>query len=366
MRCIRCGHDSKHKERTNRVCPGCRGKFAFEPQDGDPVTDVLFHNAIAAVSSEGRIRWGAEHLYYEICRRKRYRPAAWTTIAACFAGGLGVLVMAWFAKGHIVPVLMGIGAIGAGVFLTARRFEPPTVVMTPATFTHLYDRWVTVHGKPKGVIERQQPRPTEKSFGKRDPAHFAERKVEPDIGFYSFDRAVICDRARTVDLLVANNFHFENNCAVLSIDGYPEGPFETVRAMLKRNPRLHVFTLHDATPEGCLLATRIAKDKAWFDGKLLVVDLGLRPRHAGPFQGLLQNSIRGTTAMEGIDATEAEWLSRYALEIAAVRPEDVLRRVFQGLQAHDKDDVSGGGTTNCGSFESGTSGSDGDGADSFG
>jgi hypothetical protein len=27
---------------------------------------------------------------------------------------------------------------------------------------------------------------------------------------------VICDRAQTVDVLLANNFHFENNCAVLS------------------------------------------------------------------------------------------------------------------------------------------------------
>ena len=45
------------------------------------------------------------------------------------------------------------------------------------------------------------------------------RKLDSDIADYSFDRAVICDRARTVDLLVANNFHFENNCAVLAVDG---------------------------------------------------------------------------------------------------------------------------------------------------
>ena len=118
---------------------------------------------------------------------------------------------------------------------------------------------------------------------RREPA---APRPEPDLADYSFDRAVICDRARTVDLLLANNFHFENNCAVLSIDGYPPGPFETVRAMLKRNPRLQVFALHDATPDGCTLAHRLATDPAWFAGQVPVIDVGLRPGHAGPFQGL--------------------------------------------------------------------------------
>ena len=54
MKCIRCGHDSKYKDRDNRTCPSCKGEFAFEPQDGDPVTDMLFQNAIDAVSADGQ------------------------------------------------------------------------------------------------------------------------------------------------------------------------------------------------------------------------------------------------------------------------------------------------------------------------
>ena len=90
-------------------------------------------------------------------------------------------------------------------------------------FAKLWERWCTTHGNPAGVIERQFAR------GVTPPLRPATS--EADLGDYSFDRAVICDRARTVDLLVANNFHFENNCAILSIDGYPEGPFATIRAM---------------------------------------------------------------------------------------------------------------------------------------
>lgn len=315
MRCIRCSHDSKFKERTNRICPKCRGMFAFEPQQGDPVTDMLFARAIELVSGGGRIRWGVEHLYYEICRALRARS------------------------------------------FIARLFYR-TVPLPAERFATLWTRWVRVHGKPKGLIERQFAR------GSAPPAP----AVESDLADYSFDRAVICDRARTVDLLVANNFHFENNCAVLSIDGYPEGPFSTVRAMLKRNRRLLAVALHDATPEGCRLGRKLAFDRDWFDGKLLVVDLGLRPNHAKPYVGLYQRADRPVDADAAISAAEAKWLTKYRLELAVFRPEDVLKRLHRGLQAHANDDTSSGGTSNCGSFEGGSGGDSASdsGTDSFG
>src|SRR6202040_1215513 len=120
-------------------------------------------------------------------------------------------------------------------------------------------RWRRVHDPPAGLITRPDPPPT------------AAPPREPDIGDYSFDRAVICDRARTADLLIANNFHFENNCAVLTVDGYPRAPFATIMTMLKRNPKLQVYALHDATPAGCAMSHKIASDPAWFDGKNRVI-----------------------------------------------------------------------------------------------
>src|SRR5262249_17195627 len=155
------------------------------------------------------------------------------------------------------------------------------------------------------------------------------KDLEGDIGDYSFDRAVIVDRARTVDLLVANNFHFENNCAVLSIDGYPKGPFQTIKKMLKRNPKLQAFVLHDPALRGCRLAQQLVTDPEWFGGTgLRVIDLGLRPGHAGPFFGLL---LAGEGVLlsdeDGIRPGEGVWLRKYKLELAAVRPEQVLKRL---------------------------------------
>ena len=79
---------------------------------------------------------------------------------------------------------------------------------------------------------------------------------------------------------------------------------------------------------------------------------------------------------DGISAEESEWLARYKLELAAARPEQVLKRLFAGLQAHANDDPRTGDTTGavmtCGAFDAGgygdgdAGGDGGGGADAFG
>ena len=119
-------------------------------------------------------------------------------------------------------------------------------------------RWLqTSTACPKGLIVRRA----------RSRRPHARSTRTADIGDYSFDRAVICDRPETVDLLLANNFHFENNCAVLAVDGYPRARVrDRARDAAASNPRLEVFALHDATRRGCELAHRLATDERWFKG----------------------------------------------------------------------------------------------------
>jgi hypothetical protein len=194
-----------------------------------------------------------------------------------------------------------------------------------ADFEEMWRRWLGAHGQPESLIVRR-----------KDPPK--PRPKESDLGDYSFDRAVICDRARTVDLLLANNFHFENNCAVLSVEGYPQQAFDTVRSMLKRNPRLQVYALHDCTPDGCSLAWRLANDPAWFHGHAAVVDVGLRPHHAPPFVGLyLEAAGSQPTEGQGLGAGDVVWLQHYSLELAAVRPEQLLRRLFRAINVRRAD-----------------------------
>lgn len=317
MICIRCQHDSKYPERKDtKACPNCGGKFAFEPRESDPFTDMAFQKAIDKVSAGGQVKWGVEHLYYELCRKPRNSAA----MAALFAFILAVGIVMAVVVAQAAPVAL-IFYVPAVLLVLRAIVKNVKVRMLPrGDFERMWDRWGTVHGKPKGVIARkpQDDKPA--------------RAQDPDIGDYSFDRAVICDRARTVDLLLANNFHFENNCAVLSVGGYPRQAFETVRRMLRRNPRLEVFVLHDITPEGCRLAHRLAQDPEWFKGMgIRIVDVGLRPVHASPFQKVLEKSEQEVPSGGGLSADEAQWLSRHRLELAVIRPEQIVKRLFRAM-----------------------------------
>lgn len=326
MMCIRCKNDCTYPQRSDGRCPKCKGEFAFEPRTGAFFSDRAFQRAIEHVSSGGQVRWGVENLYYQLCRTRRF-------------GTILSFIVQFFGT------------------------DTNLVRLDNYQFTRMWERWLQVHGQPTGVIIRKGP-----------PSN--PQVAEPDIGDYSFDRVVVCDRARTVDILLANNFHFENNCAVLSIEGYPPGPFAIVRKMLQRNPKLQVFTLHDATPAGCTLAQKVAVDPEWFNGKIRIVDVGLRLCHAKPYRGLFLRAP-GKTIREsnGVQSEEAKWLECYALELAVIRPEQILKRLFRAMnrQFNPQETTDTGSTWDGGggvyidyrSFSTNATAADG-GADAFG
>src|SRR5262245_44450964 len=146
MKCLRCGTDSKYPARTNKKCPKCGMKFVFEPKDGDPVTDMLFQNAIKAVNGDGKVRWGIEHLYYEVCRRKRPTKAPLFLVFGC----LGVVV---FLVTLVITLANPPGALYGFAFIAFMftlamvftRWRKATVPMDLPTFNKLWDKWNAVH-----------------------------------------------------------------------------------------------------------------------------------------------------------------------------------------------------------------------------
>jgi hypothetical protein len=354
MKCASCGQDSKKRERSNGRCPGCGKRFVFDPAS-DRVSDYTFRRAIDKVSADGSVRFGVEHLRYEVARRMKPVPWGWVGTV------LGAAV-----TGVVVHPVVGVGLLVPLWYLLVKRRDHEMKV-SEEDFAGLWRRWVEVNGTPPAAIVRKQQ--------ERGPYRSAETSTEPDLLDYSFDRAVICDRARTVDLLLANNFHFENNCAILAETGYPPRAFETVRTMLRRNPRLQVFVLHDASAGGCTLAHRLANAPDWFKGHGRVIDVGLRPGHTRPFRGFyLPAKERIAAGTPGVTAEEAAWLAVHTLELAVIRPEQVMKRLFRAMTAADErsaTDGGAGGSSDGGvyvdgdSFAADAGASDG-GADSFG
>ena len=349
MKCIRCQQDCTYPQRKKKLCPNCKGEFAFEPRDGEMFSDAAFLASIQSVSEHGKLKWNYDHLYYELCRRKRPKRATFTAvIVLTFVTVVFLILTASFSVTNEVALCvfltltMFTSLILAICLLT--RMRSKTVTISHKKFDKMFRRWSETHGIPDGLI----PPP---DLARREPT----RELESDLADYSFDRAVICDRPETVAFLLANQFHFENNCAILTFDGYPPGPFETVREMLKRNPDLRVYVLHDATIPGCMLAQRLLDDPLWFgEHTVKIIDVGLRPAHATDyFDGLmLPRSGARADDVEGIRENEIEFLNRYVMRIETIRPAHIIKRLFLAINRAESNETTevGAGTSTGGYF----------------
>jgi hypothetical protein len=287
MKCVRCGKLNDYKARQaggGKTCAGCQRPFAFEPREGDPITDGAFSSAIAAVSDDGRLDWLDRQLYYEVARRVRRRR------------------------------------------LFHRLTRRARVSLDYHTYASLFVRWITTHGEPPG---RLKPRAFAVDVRRAERAQ--------DAADYGFDRLLICDSDDIVDVLLANSFHAENRCAVLSVTGYPSWAYELVMPRLRATPPALVAVVHDADVEGCRLGARVKSGPHWFAGveDLEVVDAGLRPADASRFRGvLLEGAPTDVLGASSISLKEAQWLGKHQLELEAVRPR-VLMAVLAGVFNRD-------------------------------
>lgn len=333
MKCARCGHDATYPQRQGGACPSCKGRFAFEPRTGDPLSDMAWKSALDQVSSGGTVRFTLANLHHAVARRMKVSssaPAGWVFIALGAAGLVAGLLAETAALAVVALVLAAIGAALVATKRTGLALDEPT-------FRALHQRWVAAHGAPPRLIA---PRPTP-----RLPAPAVAQELES----YSFDRAVVCDRPETVDLLLGNDFHFENNCAVLTADGYPRHAFDVVRKMLRQNPRLEVFVLHDATPDGCTLAHTLKTDPDWFGNRdVRVYDVALRPAQAAKHPTLVVREPRAVEPHPALTEDERLWLAAYTLSVAAFSPEQTIKRLFRAINrmpelAEGGGDGGGGG-----------------------
>lgn len=183
--------------------------------------------------------------------------------------GTGLLssLFFWEYWGFIISLLVGVLAIYNGKVIKNRKSTlVEKLAISETRFLELLNRWESVNGKiPLKLAPVQEcDIPTQ---------------VNPDVTAYSFDRLIVCDSADIAQFLIANNFHFENNCAILSITGYPQSIFNTTMEMLRRNPELKVYALHNCTPEGLCVVNRLSTSPDWFQNTTdTIIDIGITPR----------------------------------------------------------------------------------------
>ncbi len=345
MKCIYCGTDSTYQDRAknNSACKACKHPFAFEPRGASPrVTDGLFQRVIKDVSGDGTVSFTEDQLWYELNRRivrRRFWHGTWGAVAGISGLGGAGLTALLLSTGPValVPLACGAGGLVYAAVMNgkARKSAPLYVEISRPKFLSDYlGKWVHAHGRPEKLLPDVD----------RHPA--AAAPLAPDVTSYSFDRALVTDRAETAAMLVANNFHFENNCAILSEDGYPFHARDTVLTMLRRNPALKVFVLHDASPPGCALPQTL-RSMEWFsDTDIAVIDLGLRPQHAMRSRMILRQEegrVYGPEKLPGLTPEERAWMEEgNVAELAAMRPARLMRAIYQGFARANQAVPAGG------------------------
>jgi DNA-directed RNA polymerase subunit RPC12/RpoP len=170
-----------------------------------------------------------------------------------------------------LAALIGLAALWLGFFQKRRIANiPETFLISVAQMQDWLGSWTQINDS----VAKLLPSPS-------NALTFTTQNDLPDsdVTAYSFDRLVVCQSNAIAQMLIANNFHFENNCAILSISGYPQRIFDTTMQMLRRNPELRVFGFHDCNPEGMELAHQLRTNPSWFpDENIVIVDIGLSPR----------------------------------------------------------------------------------------
>jgi hypothetical protein len=166
--------------------------------------------------------------------------------------------------------------------------------------------------------------------------------VNQDVTAYSFDRLVVCQTAEVAQMLIANNFHFENNCAILSMGGYPEDIFDITMQMLRRNADLKVYLFHDCSPQGMSILHQLKTSDRWFkDSNVSIVDVGLTPNQvmvskhlflqASPQSAEIANQIP-PSEWTGLSFEEVTWLTEgNYVELESFTPQQLIQVLNRGI-----------------------------------
>ncbi|MEH1936843.1 MAG: hypothetical protein V7L14_24690 [Nostoc sp.] len=243
---------------------------------------------------------------------------------------IGILALKSFTL-FVIIVIMGMLPIYLGTRQLGRiQLLTQEFLLSQSQVKDWLGRWQQINGSILKIL----PSPNQENT----PA-----TINPDVTAYSFDRLVVCDSANIAQLLIANNFHFENNCAILSITGYPQSIFDTTMQMLRRNPDLKVYALHDCNPQGIGLVHNLRTKANWFlNSEIVIIDIGLTPRQIiATKRGMfIQSSPESAQAAkelpeevrQSLSAEELTWLeSGKFVELESFTPQRIIKVLQKGI-----------------------------------
>ncbi len=223
--------------------------------------------------------------------------------------------------------------IGMGLIYLGNRSLGLNIVQNMLFQPHEIQGWVQQWQAVNGTVVRLLAPPVKKT---------GVATVNQDVTAYSFDRLVVCQTAEVAQMLIANNFHFENNCAILSIGGYPEDIFDITMQMLRRNADLKVYLFHDCSHQGMRMLHQLKTSDRWFkDSNVSIIDVGLTPNQVMTSKHLF---IRTSTNLAyaakqippsewtGLSPDEVTWLTEgNYVELESFTPQQLIQVLNRGI-----------------------------------
>ena len=321
MKCIYCSTNTKYKARSANGgrCASCGQRFAFN--DKSPrLTDELFRKAIADSSDGGVLRFTPQNLRYAVERRLarwKKRQYGWFVAGGALVGLFfgGVVSDAGRAAVLITFTACVVCALVAAEFVRVTRSRSK---LPDNAFQVAQGRWRGAHGEIANMIS---------PLARQDRSRLSSPATLEEEEFYSFERAVVTQTSDVAQLLVENNFHFDNECAVLSYDGYPERNFSTILAALQRNHTVCISVVHDASGPGCDLPWTLREGRWFPEAAGRIVDVGLRPRDVSRHRLSTKRSTRDTVhegARKALSRREIRWIeSGKSCELMVLPPKQL-------------------------------------------
>jgi hypothetical protein len=315
---------------------------------GGKFTDKFFKDTLATLSVNGSLYFTPRQFFYFFNQRLNAKQLE----APLKLTGCGTIVVSIvltvlfkaiaFSLLWLIPLLLIVG-FGIALMTSAklrrrlRGNKPLTTTVTPHQVEDWYKHWCEINGDSGRLLPPPPPPPPVAAKSKPQAI-----EINPEVKNYSFDRVIVCDRAEIAQCLIANNFHFEHNCAVLSVDGYPHDIFKTVLEMLKRNPALSVYALHDASVQGVKLLHTLRTNSRWFaKSEAKIYDLGLLPRQifnrsvfveSVPYRFEPAATAIPAEVAATLEPEEVRWLKAgNYVSLESFTPQTLLRVVSQGI-----------------------------------
>ena len=411
MKCISCDTDNNLKDRTANMgrCKSCNHQFVFEPTampTATKLTDPFFAELMTNLSSNNTLFFTPRQLYYSLDKKLRSRESKMgSNLISIFIGFPVVIFLIFWISGFfqisystVAPILFityaalliwgaAQNSISRQLNRRARQNNIQALKVLAGVLLLIGLPFSIITSTVAGIIaaiilgcgaawlsfdrQRQQSKIFDEflidreqfdawlhqwtSINNQPEKILAEPRAitaapSPDVAAYSFDRVVVCNSVQVAQILINNNFHFENNCAILTIDGYPENIFTTTMEMLRRNPDLKVYAFHDCSPVGIQMVSQLRHQDNWFpDTTIPIIDVGILPRQ-------IMNSMDATTRQSSrvantarqmpaqvwanLSTEELQWLKTGCyLDLESFSPQKIIQILQRAINSSKELDI---------------------------